>query len=376
MIVSNENPQEVSESELNPSVLSSGDIQSLKRKRIIERAMQENTLPPVVREFIFQVSLDEQGATAEMILSKRFFSVQCLKNLRKYPGVLLQNGEPMYITDRMNAGDQLTVRIVESESSENIPPRQMELHIVYEDEDILVVNKPAGIPTHPSHNHHEDTLANGIAWYYQQQNRPFVFRVITRLDRDTSGLVLIAKHYLSAARLGEYLTSGHKSGDSTTGIVREYLAICQGIPEEKQGTITAPIGRVSGSVIERRVDFENGEEAITHYQVVDIDTVMDIDTLSTEMSKDYEWKTYISCMTSAQALVRLRLQTGRTHQIRVHMKHIGHPLLGDVLYNPEDTRMTRQALHSYHLAFPHPITGEAMDFICELPEDMRQILFL
>ena len=192
------------------------------------------------------------------------------------------------------------------------------------------------MPVHPSQGHHENTLANALAYRFASRGEHFVFRAVNRLDRDTTGLLLIAKHKISGAFLSAMTAKKE--------IRREYLAIVSGKPEE-YGTIDLPIARKDGSTIERCIDMEHGEHAVTHYRCLD-------------------YRDDLDC-----SLVLLRLETRRTHQIRVHMKAIGHPLLGDFLYNPDYRFIGRQALHSYTVAFRHPITGEAMEFTAPMPED-------
>ena len=255
---------------------------------------------------------------------------------------VLVNGIWVHLNDKLIENDALTIHIQESESSEKIPPVEHSLNIVYEDEDIIVINKPAGMPIHPSQNNYYNSLANALAWYYQQQGENFIFRCTNRLDRDTSGLTVIAKHMLSS----NILSAAVRRHD----IHREYLAVVRGSVTPNSGTIDAPLSRKDGSIIERMVDFEHGERAVTHYQVVD--------------------------EKNGHSLVSLHLETGRTHQIRIHMKHIGFPLVGDYLYNPDMEYITRQALHSHRLKFIHPITGEPMEFVAPLPEDMQKILVL
>lgn len=198
------------------------------------------------------------------------------------------------------------------------------------------------MPIHPSLNNYTNSLANGLAWYYLQQGKPFIFRCCNRLDRDTSGLTVVAKHLVSASILS--------SMTKRKEVCREYLAVARGHVMPESGTITAPLARRDGTIIERVVDWEKGEPAVTHYQVVTV--------------------------RNGHSLVALRLETGRTHQIRIHMKYLGYPLIGDYLYNPDMEHITRQALHSHRLSFPHPITGEAMCFEAQLPEDMKQVLAL
>ncbi len=291
----------------------------------------------------YKITESQTGSSVKGYLKAKGYSARSLIELKKQPENVLRNGAPVFMNGLLCDGDTLTIRILETESSEKIPPVQLPLSILYEDEDLLVINKPAGMPIHPSMGNYENSLANALAWYYQQKNCPFVFRCLNRLDRDTSGLTLIARHYVSAGILSGMLAQ--KASDKAP-FYREYLCLAQGYVTPAEGTITAPLSRKPGSVIERVVDFENGESAVTHYKVL-------------------EEKNGLS-------LVSLRLETGRTHQIRIHMKYLGFPLIGDYLYNPDMERISRQALHSSRLVFKHPITGEKMEFTAPLPEDMKK----
>ena len=250
------------------------------------------------------------------------------------------NQTPCILKTVLQPKDILTVTITTTSSSPNILPVPIPFDLVYEDEDLLVVNKPAGMPVHPSAKNHDNTLANALAWYYQEQGLPFVFHCTNRLDRDTSGLTVVAKHLVSAGILSSM--TGRRE------VHREYLAIASGHVTPEAGTISAPLGRKPGTIIERMVDWDNGETAITHYHVV-------------KTTRHY-------------SLVALKLETGRTHQIRIHMKHLGYPLIGDYLYNPDMRHIGRQALHSHKLSFCHPITGEIMSFTAPLPDDMQAAL--
>ena len=197
-------------------------------------------------------------------LKQKGFSSQNLVQLKKDPTAVQANGIPCFMNHILQPGDTLTLHIHEEHSSEKIPPVELPLDIIYEDEDLMVINKPAGMPIHPSMNNYYNSLANGLAYYFAQQNCPFVFRCINRLDRDTSGLTIVAKHYVSAGMLSAMIAN-----KATSGITREYLAIAKGAVRPLEGTITAPLGRKEGSIIERTVDFENGESAVTHYRVLD-----------------------------------------------------------------------------------------------------------
>ncbi len=292
------------------------------------------------RTITYHIDNSSDGLRIEQYLRRRGYSYQNLTQLKKMPRSILRNGTWSYMRTPLSAGDTLTVHIQETASSPHIPAEELPLDIVFEDEDILVVNKPAGMPIHPSLNNYRNSLANALMYYYQEQGKPFIFRCTNRLDRDTSGLTVIAKHMVSSSILSGMCVRHD--------ITREYLAVVRGAPDPPEGTIDAPVGRTGSSLIERKVDFETGEHAVTHYRLV------------TERN--------------GHSLVSLVLETGRTHQIRVHMKYIGHPLVGDYLYNPDMEYISRQALHSYRLAFSHPVTGKPMEFTAPLPEDMRHIL--
>lgn len=286
------------------------------------------------------ISQEDSGKSIKDFLQEQGYSRQNLVELKKIPESILLNGVWEYVTCKLAKGDTLRIQIKEEESSEKIPPIRLPFPVVYEDEDIVVVNKPADMPIHPSLNNYENTLGNAAAYYFMQQGKPFIFRCINRLDRDTTGLTILAKHMISCSML--------QSDMVERKISREYLAIVEGVFDHTEGTIDAPIGRKEGSTIERIIDYEKGERAVTHYKVL-------------------EQKENV-------ALLALRLETGRTHQIRVHMTSIGHPLVGDFLYNPQNKGMTRQALHAWKLSFTHPITKSVMELEAPIPEDMKTFL--
>lgn len=292
------------------------------------------------RTISYDIDSHSEGLRVEQFLRRKGYSAQNLSTIKRMPESILVNGVHYYMKQTLKAGDRLLVRIQETESSRNIPPVCAPLSVVYEDEDLIVINKPAGMPIHPSLNNYTNSLANALAWYYQQQGKPFIFRCCNRLDRDTSGLTVVAKHLVS----GNILSTMTKKKE----VRREYLAVVRGHIVPESGTISAPLARKGGTIIERVVDFDRGEPAVTHYHLIQ--------------------------EANGHSLVALQLETGRTHQIRIHLKHLGFPLVGDYLYNPDMEYISRQALHSFRLSFPHPITGEAMDFTAPLPEDMRNIL--
>ncbi len=290
------------------------------------------------RTLNYYITKENAGKAIDFFLKSHGFSRHIISGLKTHPHGILVNQLHRNTKYILRSGDLLTVTILESAPSEKIVPVPMKLSIVYEDEDILVLNKPADTPIHPSMHNYENSLANGVAFYYQKESSPFVFRCINRLDRDTTGLTIIAKNSLSSAILSVMA--------SRRQIHREYMAIVKGITPIS-GTIDAPIGRKSDSVIERIVDYKHGEHAVTHY---------------TRLTYSH-----------THSLLKLQLETGRTHQIRVHMKHIGYPLIGDYLYYPDYSIIKRQALHSCRLIFSHPITGIPLEFTAPLPEDMKRI---
>lgn len=233
--------------------------------------------------------------------------------------------------------DAITVNLDFNEESENIIPTPIPLNIIYEDEALLILDKPAGIAVHPSISHYTDSLANGVKYYFDTIGLKRKIRPVNRLDLNTSGLIVFAKNeYVQECLIQQMQTNEFK---------KEYLAIVHGIFENVQGTINLPIARKENSIIERCIS-ENGQEAITHYEVL-------------KTSNDL-------------SLVHCILQTGRTHQIRAHMSAIGHPLVGDTLYGPNfSDSITRQALHSYKISFIHPISHQIISFTSELPDDIK-----
>lgn len=292
------------------------------------------------RTLEYKITTESEGMKISEYLTGKGYSESLKTQLRKDEDCVVLNGESGFINRILKANDTLTIHIKEAASSEKIPPVDIPIDIVYEDEDIVVVNKPAGMPVHPSLNNYENTLGNALAYRYKHLGDQFVFRCINRLDRDTTGLTIIARNMLSACVLYDEMTA--------RDIKRTYFAVTEGELLDNTGTVDMPIGRKSDSTIERIVDYEKGDRAVTHYQVIKKGNGM--------------------------SLLKLNLETGRTHQIRVHMKAIGHPLIGDFLYNPKNKDMERQALHAGELSFVHPTTGELMEFEVPFPFDMQNII--
>ncbi|WP_461811832.1 RluA family pseudouridine synthase [Faecalimonas sp.] len=290
------------------------------------------------RIFTYKIPAEFEHNTLLSFLKAEYYSSPIIRHLKQTENGILLNGNWARVGDILHEDDLLTITLLETCSSQHIVPVPLPLNIVYEDDDLMVINKPANMPIHPSQNNYENTLANAVAHYFNQKGVPFVYRCINRLDRDTTGLLIIAKHMYSASLLSNMVKN--------RSIHREYLAIADGNVND-EGIIEAPIARVQSSTIEREVNFVDGDFARTCYKC---------------LKKE-----------NGYSLVSLKLETGRTHQIRVHMKYIGHALLGDFLYNPDYTFINRQALHSYRLTFMHPLTKESLTFTAPLPPDMSRL---
>lgn len=279
---------------------------------------------------------DEKYQNINQILKQEFhISARLLHKLIVEKHVLL-NSNIVDTRQSVENGDVITVDLNFEENSENIIATPMKLNIVFEDDGLLILNKPAGIAVHPSILHYEDSLSNGVKFYFQSIGLKRKIRPVNRLDLNTSGLIIFAKN--------EYVQECLIRQMSNRSFKKEYIAIVQGHFAEPTGTINLPIARKDNSIIERCIS-PDGQEAITDYCVL-------------QEFNDY-------------SIVKCMLKTGRTHQIRVHMSSIGHPLLGDTLYGVKSPLISRQALHSYKIAFIHPVSHENMEFTCDLPDDMK-----
>ncbi len=289
-------------------------------------------------ELKYKIEESDINQTINTILtSKLKISTRLLNKLINQKNIYL-NSVCCDTRNKPLKNDIITVNLDSKENNSNIVPTKMDLKIIYEDEWMLVVDKPSKIPIHPSRAHFTDSLSNGIRFYFDSIGLNKKIRPVNRLDLGTSGLVIFAKcEYIQECLIKQMVSNTFK---------KEYLCLVTGILENKKGTISFPISRKPGSIIERCVDIKNSNNkpCITNYEVIS------------------EFKSY--------SLVKCQLQTGRTHQIRVHMKEISHPLLGDTLYGTKSDLIDRQALHSYKIECIHPITNKPLVLKSELPEDM------
>ncbi len=276
---------------------------------------------------ILSYKVEKENLTINTILkqnlgiSSRLFSKLINNKLVKL------NNQPCDTRNFVHINDIVTIDFNYPEDNSNIIPTKMNLNIIYEDESFIIINKPAGIAVHPSFSHFDNTLSNGLKFYFNQINLPKKIRPVNRLDLNTSGLIIFTKN--------EYIQENLIKQMANNTFKKEYLAVVTGKLPTTQGTINKPIARKPDSIIERCIS-ENGKQAITHFKVL----------------KEYDEFSLVKCI----------LETGRTHQIRVHFASIGHPLLGDDLYGSPSKLIDGQALASYKLSFYHPVSKEYLSF--------------
>lgn len=278
---------------------------------------------------------EKDKSVKDILVEKLNFSRRLSRKLELKEGLYV-NGKTTKLSKRLSIGDVLSIEFDEDEDeydAVNIP-----IDIIYEDNDLLVVNKPPFMVVHPTKSHQNNTIANGVAYYFKEKNIKRKVRLVNRLDMNTSGIVIIAKHPYAHNELANQMKANL--------VDKYYYAVVEGIIDEDNGIINEPIARLNPEDIIRVVD-PSGKECITHFFVEGIKDNM--------------------------TLVKLKLETGRTHQIRVHMKHIGHPIIGDTLYGTESNLINRQALHCYEMKFRQPITDEEITITCPLPEDMKNL---
>lgn len=291
---------------------------------------------------VYIVSNNKYKTIKEIISNEFGISNRLLIKLKKNNRIFL-NGTNTYVAKEVSNGDKLEIDIDFDEESDNIVPTKMDLKILYEDDYLLIIDKEPNMPVHPSILHFEDSLSNGIKYYYEKNNIKRLIRPVNRLDKDTSGIVIFAKNEY----IQECLVKQMKSKD----FKKEYVAILEGHLENVKGTINKPISRKEGSIIEREIN-KDGENAITHFELI----------------KNFE-KDNIKL-----SYVKFILETGRTHQIRVHSKSIDHPILGDTLYGSKSNLISRQALHAYKISFIHPITKSNIEIISDIPKDINNLI--
>ncbi|MFC3884421.1 RluA family pseudouridine synthase [Bacillus songklensis] len=287
----------------------------------------------------WSITEKDEGVLVREFLKKHHISKTALTDIKFNGGDILVNGGHVTVRYSLKQGDMLSVLFPPEIPSEGLTGENIPLEIVYEDDYILVINKPPFLSSIPSREHPTGSMSHALLYYYEQQGIASTIHLVNRLDRDTSGLLIVAKY-----RYVHYLFSKEQQRHT---IQRTYRAIVHGTLAFDKGTVDAPIGRKSESIIEREVR-EDGQHAVTHYKVL-------------QRSEDF---TYVA----------LKLETGRTHQIRVHMSYLGHPLLGDELYGGKRDKIERQALHSHELHFYHPILQKEFFFTAEVPGDMKKII--
>lgn len=282
----------------------------------------------------------DEGRTAGEVIRREFALVAHDMARAKYrteKGITV-NGEQVMVNRKLHEGDELAVCLA-CELPGKIVPVKGPLEILYEDEDVIALNKPAGLVVHPSHGHFADTMANFLAQYYLDSGEPHEVRTVGRLDKDTSGVILFGKNRTACAHLTAQASRGE--------LVKTYLAVAEGTFAEESGCVEAPISREYEEKI-RRVVREDGDYALTHYRVL----------------KALDGRTLLS----------LRIDTGRTHQIRVHMAHIGHPLCGDPIYGTPSDIFERAALHAGRITFRQPYSHEEIVVESPLPPDFVRFL--
>lgn len=288
-----------------------------------------------MREIHYLISSEDAGMAVEPFLKKKQgYSSRTIVKLKHYTEGIRINGSHARTIDLLQEGDDLCITFWDHDNNlDNYIRSNTQVEICYEDEDVMVYNKPPFMPCHQSCGHAADTLANVFAAHCDRLGQMLMYRPLNRLDRDTTGAVLIAKTRFAAASI-------------TGGFYKQYQAIACGVPEPRNGRIDLPIRREKEEEM-RRIVADDGQPSVTNYQVV---------------ADNGEY-----------SLVNFTLETGRTHQIRVHMSHLGYPLLGDPMYGQVSERINRQALHCSQIAFEHPVTRQWIRVSCPLPEDMSRL---
>ena len=292
---------------------------------------------------IFTVTKEYDGMTVLQILK----NVVCLsgamiKHIKFLDDGIVLNGLRVTVRRVVREGDVLEINTSDNADASDILPCELPLDIVYEDEDLVIPDKPAFMPTHPSHGHYDDTVANALAYRYKDMGEPYVFRPVNRLDRNTSGLLIIARNRISAARLTKSMAEKQ--------ITKKYIAVLDGVLPDDEGVIDTYMRRTAESIIVREVcgEEDGADRALTRYKVL--------------------FRSDKNCIVSAEPI------TGRTHQLRVHFASLGCPITGDDLYGNESEYISRHALHASEISFPHPSSKEIMQFSAPIHSDMRYLI--
>ena len=286
---------------------------------------------------ISYINEDENLTLKEVLLDKLNFSVRSLSKMKRYKTVKVNN---KYIrpSDKINKDDLIEVKI--EEDMAEFKPQDLNLPILYDDFDIIMVNKPPFMVVHPTKSHYENTIANGVTHYIMEKDEKVKIRFVNRLDMNTSGLVIVAKNPYA-----QFVLSSDMKDNK---VEKMYIAVVKGVVKEDFGTINEPIYRPTDDSV-KRIVHEDGQPSVTHFEVV-------------ERLKD-------------ATVLKLKLETGRTHQIRVHLNHIGHGIIGDELYGyVDESLINRQALHAFSLKFKQPRTREDLEFKAPLPKDMEELI--
>ena len=286
------------------------------------------------KELIYTITEKQSGLAVKAVLSKDVHLSRREISRLKFSGGLLLNGQPCRVTEELHAGDELKLIFMDQDTA-HVARIIGKPEILYEDEDLVIVNKPAGMPCHPSHEHLDDDMGTLLQNYY---NNGFTVRAVGRLDKDVSGIMVYAKNQPAAARLSSQRTGG--------SLHKQYLAIIPGAFEKPSGTLTYSLARVEGHK-ERMLD-DHGQKCITDYETVAVEGPF--------------------------SLLRISIRTGRTHQIRAGMKAFGHTLVGDVLYGGDHKLISRPALHCADLRLKQPFTGKQIHVHAPLPDDMKAVL--
>ncbi len=292
-----------------------------------------------MKETLLKCTVEEDSTIKDVVIKEFDISSRLLRKLKLNEQIFC-NGKVAWVNGIAKAGDEIVVNVASEGEAENIKSEEGIIDVLYEDDSLLVLNKSGNVVVHPTCLHQSGTLANFVKHYFECKDEHIKLHFVNRLDRETSGVIVLSKNEYTQDILTKQMQSGF--------FTKEYIAIVCGIIKDDFGTIDLPIKREPGSIMTRMVA-DDGDRAVTHFEVI-------------KRMKD-------------MTVIRLKLETGRTHQIRVHLKTIGHPILGDGLYSDRETDLIdRQALHSYKTCFVHPITKEKLEIVANLPSDMKKII--